>query len=87
MFAVALTAVALLVRCRRGPDLKDLELMVLRHELDVLRRQVGRPALRPADRALLAAAARSARENPYWGSSPDQRSCEDEQARGLAPSP
>jgi hypothetical protein len=37
----------LLVRSRRGPDLKDLELMVLRHEFDVLRRQVGRPALRP----------------------------------------
>jgi putative transposase len=36
----------LLVRSRRGHDLKDIELMVLRHELDVLRRQVGRPALR-----------------------------------------
>jgi len=47
----------LLVRSRHGPDLKDLELMVLRHELDVVRRQVGRPALRPADRAFLAAAA------------------------------
>src|SRR5207247_9578304 len=45
------------VRSRRGPDVKDLELLVLRHELDVLRRQVGRPALRPAERALIAAAA------------------------------
>jgi putative transposase len=35
----------LLVRSRRGPDIKDIELMVLRHELDVLRRQVARPAL------------------------------------------
>jgi putative transposase len=47
-----------LVRSRRGLDVKDVELMVLRHELDVLRRPVERPKLRPADRALLAAAAR-----------------------------
>src|SRR6266700_7661009 len=47
----------LLVRSRRGPGAKDVELMVLRHKLEILRRQVGRPKLRPADRALLAAAA------------------------------
>jgi putative transposase len=46
-----------LVRCRRGLDAKDLELMVLRHEVAVLRRHVARPKLRAADRALLAAAA------------------------------
>jgi putative transposase len=46
-----------LVRTRRGPDVKDIELLVLRHELEVLRRQVARPKLRGADRALLAAAA------------------------------
>jgi hypothetical protein len=46
-----------LVRSRRGLDVKDIELIVLRHELEVLRRQVARPKLRPADRALLAAAA------------------------------
>jgi transposase InsO family protein len=46
-----------LVRSRRGLDVKDVELFVLRHELEVLRRQVARPKLRPADRAVLAAAA------------------------------
>src|SRR5881394_2927300 len=46
-----------LVRSRRGLDVKDIELLVLRHELDVLRRQVVRPKLGMADRALLAAAA------------------------------
>jgi hypothetical protein len=35
-----------LVRSRRGLDVKDVELLVLRHELEVLRRQVARPNLR-----------------------------------------
>lgn len=46
-----------LVRSRRGLDVKDVELLVLRHELEILRRQVARPTLKPAARALLAAAA------------------------------
>jgi hypothetical protein len=31
-----------LVRSRRGLDVKDVELMVLRHELEILRRQFER---------------------------------------------
>ena len=46
-----------LVRSRRGLDVKDGELLVWRHELAILRRQVVRPKLGMADRALLAAAA------------------------------
>jgi hypothetical protein len=36
----------------RSDDFKELEIVVLRHELAVLRRQAGRPQLRPADPAL-----------------------------------
>jgi hypothetical protein len=57
IYVAVCALLGLLVRSRRGPDVKDIELMVLRHELEVLRRQPERPKLRPADRALLAAAA------------------------------
>jgi putative transposase len=39
---------------RRNAGDLAIEVIVLRHEVEVLRRQVTRPALRPADRALLA---------------------------------
>jgi hypothetical protein len=42
---------ALVLLCFRSSDFKELEIVVLRHELAVLRRQVSRPVLRPADRA------------------------------------
>jgi putative transposase len=43
---------------QRSEQFKDLEIVVLRHQLAVLRRQVERPQLTSADRALLAAASR-----------------------------
>jgi hypothetical protein len=48
----------LLVRGRRSEFVKDVELLVLRHQLAVLGRQERRRSLRPADRAFLAALAR-----------------------------
>ena len=42
----------------RSTEFKELEIIVLRHELTVLRRQVRRPTLRQADRVFLAAASR-----------------------------
>jgi hypothetical protein len=48
----------LLVRRRHSEFAKDVELIVLRHQLVVLGRQAARPSLRPADRAFLAALAR-----------------------------
>ena len=45
----------LLVLLGRSERVKEVEILVRRHELQVLRRQVARPRLRSADRALLAA--------------------------------
>jgi hypothetical protein len=51
-------SVQLLVLLARGDAAKDLEILVLRHQLTVLRRQSPPPKLKPADRALLAAVSR-----------------------------
>jgi hypothetical protein len=52
------TLLRLLLRGRRGEFAKDVELLVLRHQLLVLRRQQPRPSFRAADRAFLAALSR-----------------------------
>jgi putative transposase len=49
---------ALILLCARSSDAKEIEILVLRHELDILRRQRPRPPLQPGDRALLAAFSR-----------------------------
>jgi putative transposase len=51
-------SIQLLALLTRVDTTKDLEILVLRHQLAVLRRQVQRPKLQPADRALLAALSR-----------------------------
>src|SRR5664280_2761284 len=52
---LAFTKILQLVRLsRRDGDELAIEVVMLRHEVAVLRRQVVRPALRPSDRALLA---------------------------------
>jgi putative transposase len=51
-------SIQLLALLARGDGAKDLELLVLRHQLTILRRQTPRPRLEPADRALLAAISR-----------------------------
>jgi putative transposase len=48
----------LLVLRLRSERAKEIEILVLRHQLQLLERQVARPQLRPADRALLAAFSR-----------------------------
>jgi transposase len=51
-------SIQLLAMVARGDAAKDLEILVLRHQLAVLRRQTLRPKLEPTDRALLAAISR-----------------------------
>src|SRR6266487_5510766 len=51
--------VGMLLGSLRSEHAKDVEIAVLRHQLDVLRRQVKRPAFRPADRAVLALLSRA----------------------------
>jgi hypothetical protein len=52
-------SIQLLALLARGDAAKDLEPLVLRHQLTVPRRQVPRLRLEPADRALLAAVSRA----------------------------
>jgi putative transposase len=48
----------LLVLRGRRQHSKDVEILVLRHQLGVLRRQISRPRFEPEDRAILTALAR-----------------------------
>jgi putative transposase len=58
MYLLVRTLLRLLVPPGHGEAAKDLEIVVLQHEVNVLRRQIKRAHLRPSDRAFLAASAR-----------------------------
>ena len=58
VYLVVRVLLRLLVPEGQGEAGKDLEIVVLRHQLNVLRRQVKRPRLRLSDRVLLSATAR-----------------------------
>ena len=57
-FLIVRSLTRLVTGWRSDSGAKDLEILVLRHQLKVLLRKVGRPKLRSFDRALLAAASR-----------------------------
>jgi putative transposase len=72
VYLVFVSLLKLLIGSRRPVQVKDVELIVLRHQLDVLRRQrwtffrrgPGRPPIDAEKRELVL---RRARENPHWG--------------------
>lgn len=58
VYVLACRLFAFVLLLARGERSKELEILVLRHELSVLRRQVKRPRLEPGDRLVLAALSR-----------------------------
>jgi hypothetical protein len=58
LYFLACHLLELVVLVARGDRAKELEILVLRHELSILRRQVGQPPLESRDRLLLAALSR-----------------------------
>ena len=58
LYLALLRLLTLVAPSYRSDDAAQIEILVLRHELGVLRRQVKRPVYRSRDRALLAAASR-----------------------------
>ena len=57
LYVVLSRLLELILLIGRGDRANELEILVLRHELSILRRQVGQPRFEPHDRMLLAARA------------------------------
>ena len=55
LYVLACRLFELVVLLGRGERSKELEILLLRHELSILRRQADRPRFEPRDRLLLAA--------------------------------
>jgi hypothetical protein len=58
LYALTRNAFGLMLLRVRGDTAKDVELLVLRHQVAVLQRQVNRPTLEPKDRVILTALSR-----------------------------
>ena len=58
LYVVVRRLLEFVVLLGRGDRAKELEILVLRHELSILRRQVSQPRFEPQDRLLLAALSR-----------------------------
>jgi hypothetical protein len=67
LYVVFVRLVQLLRLFRRDNGELAIELVMLRHEVAVLRRHVARPALRPSDRALFAGLSRLLSLDPPIG--------------------
>ena len=59
LYLIVRALARLFVARGRGEGSKDLEMLVLRHQLRILQRKTGPPKLRVFDRILLAAASRA----------------------------
>ena len=69
LYLVVCRLFALLLLLGQGDRSKELEILLLRHELSILRRQVGRPRFEPRDRLILATLSRVAPRR-FWSAFP-----------------